>query len=1000
MSLNRPFRSLTAKQYKNIVYRGGLKCSSSATGNLFVDGMSTSTLYTAVPYHSKGCILPLPLDHAKYTNPVSPPVVQAHPGQDIMDLQFSPHAPNVLATIARDDNLHLFELPLTGELTASFGQATIVVNELVGASSLAFHPTVRGLIAVGCKEYIAIVNVDYDTFGTAADVTEAQKGRVILKLPTTKGAGKDIVRVNWSYNGQYLNAIGKDGSFYVVDPRTVTDFETPLKSYTEIFGEMKNPHFATFIGEQSLKEKVLFIAGAGRARKPTYRVCTFNPEAQTLTTICNGDLGCSPGQLLAKYDHDTQLIYLFTRSAQNASIFDTTLISGVNGKPNAGNFLPLINIPLPGGSKGLSQASKTKICIDESEIINFYSHNGNDIELYAISVVRKDRGYHAELYPNTFAGVANLTFDDYMDGKDVAPQEMSLSYLAHGGSHPTPLAHPTPASNTQAANTQAAVLTNDASAVAKAEEVPEVHHKTAHELINEQKGYDKSLRTNLDSKFARTTFLHTTGTEPGFNKDHYGCYDLRLPKQHIAFGKSIVANNTLFATPVASAGGSIVYVRLLTQLGRVPLKVHGVVGPSPISALGVSQLNHYQVATASEDGTIRVYNLPKTWTEGELPANVDTPAFEFQLGVRIQVLSYHTYIEHCIIATGYDPDMQQEILFVLDVTPGTEAELRYQAYPNVVQDRACNIDFSPDGVHIAIANKHSGITVVSMPGGQVKFNIQHGSSPKESWGLWYSNEYLVTVGFLHGGERGVTLHKIDWEKNTSTVVKTVSFYNTYLLIPYLDITTGVLILGGLGTANFNIFFISPESAPYVDSLSVFQSRNDVVSMAYLPKANVDPHNVEIVKSIKLTQTNEVWPISWRLPRKRKEFFQDDVYQSGAPVLKSIVSSDDYFNSVLENAVNANPKQTQYSLKYQSLCPEGMIPLSEAPDEELTERQQKYIQNKQQQFEVEKPKGFLGHTSHEEVQQHYIDKMERVGVNGRWVVKTDREIEDVSDSEWD
>jgi len=997
MSNPRPFRSLTAKQYKNIVYRAGLKCSSSPTANIFVDGMSTSALYTAVPFSTKGAVLPLPIDHAKHTNPVSPPIIFAHPGHDLQDLSFSPHAANVLATVAKDDNLHVFELPLDGVVQKSYGQANVVVNGLTGATSLAFHPTVKGLVAVGCKEFIGIVSVDYDGFGTGVVIDAPVQGRVLLKLPTTAGPGKEIARVKWSYNGEYLIAIGKDGSFYVTDPRKVTDFETPLKSFTSEFGAMKLPHFAAFIGEQVLTEKVMMVVGLGTARRPVYRVCTYNPEANTLKVTVEGELGCSSGQLLAHYDHDSQLFYVCPRSAQGASIFDTTLVSGVNGK-NGAIFNPLINIPLPTGTKGMSQVPKTKVNVDESEVINFYSHAGDNVELYSVSVVRKDRGYHPEIYPNTHAGVANLSLDDFMEGKNVNPKEMSL---ANYGTPAFAPAH-TVGSASQSAAAAAAAAPSSGSIVAPEETVvaePE-QHKSAAQLISEQKGYDKSLRTALDSKFARTTFLHTTGVEPGLNKDLYMGYDLRLPKQHIAYGKTLVANNTIWATPLSSTGGSLIYPRLLTNVGRMPVKPNTINGPSPVSALAVSQLNHYQVATASEDGTVRVYNLPNTWKNGELPENITQAAFEFKLGLRIQVLQYHQYIENCIVATGFDPDMKQEILFIFDVTPGTEEELRYQAYPGVVQDRACHIDFSPDGVHIAIANKRSLITIVSMPNGQVKLNISHGTQPKESWGLWYSHEYLVTIGFVRGGERGVTLHKIDWENKTSTVVKEQSFYNNYLLIPYLDITTGVLLLGGLGTANYNVFFISPETAPYIDGLSVFQSRTDVVGMAYLPKAHVDVHNVEVVKSIKLTQQSEVWPVSWRLPRKRKEFFQDDVYSSGAPVLESLLPSSEYFSAVLENEIDENPKSTKFALKYQSLCPSDMIPLSQAPEEELTDRQQKYISMKQKEFQEDKPKGFLGHSSQAEVEQHYIDKMNRVGVEGRWTIKSDRVLDDVSDSEWD
>eukprot|EP00466_Bigelowiella_natans_P017095 jgi/Bigna1/84619/fgenesh1_pg.175_\ len=47
----------------------------------------------------------------------------------------------------------------------------------------------------------------------------------------------------------------------------------------------------------------------------------------------------------------------------------------------------------------------------------------------------------------------------------------------------------------------------------------------------------------------------------------------------------------------------------------------------------------------------------------------------------------------------------------------------------------------------------------------------------------------------------------------------------------------------------------------------------------------------------------------------------------------------------------------------------MVPLSEAPEEKLTERQMKYQQRKEE-AKAPKAKGFLGHESDGEVRQHF------------------------------
>lgn len=101
----------------------------------------------------------------------------------------------------------------------------------------------------------------------------------------------------------------------------------------------------------------------------------------------------------------------------------------------------------------------------------------------------------------------------------------------------------------------------------------------------------------------------------------------------------------------------------------------------------------------------------------------------------------------------------------------------------------------------------------------------------------------------------------------------------------------------------------------------------------------------------------------------------------------------------EVQVSGRAGQTKFAQSTVSLRPAGMPLLSEAPEEELSAGQKKYVAQ-QLLKKAEPAKGFLGHTSSEDAMQYFRDKAETGVVNsGRFSAKTVAH-DDVADDEWD
>lgn len=226
----------------------------------------------------------------------------------------------------------------------------------------------------------------------------------------------------------------------------------------------------------------------------------------------------------------------------------------------------------------------------------------------------------------------------------------------------------------------------------------------------------------------------------------------------------------------------------------------------------------------------------------------------------------------------------------------------------------------------------------------------------------------------------------------TTLLQTVELERVpYLPLPRFDPDAKLLYLANAGGTFIPLFSVSDattKGAVILEQLNLFQTSSDTVGFVILPKRAADVRKVELQRALKLTK-DAILPITYSVPRKRLEFFQDDLFPPSR-VDRPEYSAAQFFSGEF-------PKGKEPTLE--SLQPKDMTKLSEAPEEELTERQQRYNAHLAKQA-APKPVGALGHTSEEEVRQHFLALQNCVGGANRWDAKIDNSKVDVDESEWD
>jgi coronin-7 len=120
-----------------------------------------------------------------------------------------------------------------------------------------------------------------------------------------------------------------------------------------------------------------------------------------------------------------------------------------------------------------------------------------------------------------------------------------------------------------------------------------------------------------------------------------------------------------------------------------------------------------------------------------------------------------------------------------------------------------------------------------------------------------------------------------------------------LLIPYYDADTKVLVLAGRGESNLQFYEYQEQ-----DNTLLFLTKQTLQlytnSFSVLPKRYCNVENIEIMIGYRyycltrlLQQSVERFTVT--VPRLKKEFFQDDIFQPTFDVEKPLLSADQWIS---------------------------------------------------------------------------------------------------------
>lgn len=244
-----------------------------------------------------------------------------------------------------------------------------------------------------------------------------------------------------------------------------------------------------------------------------------------------------------------------------------------------------------------------------------------------------------------------------------------------------------------------------------------------------------------------------------------------------------------------------------------------------------------------------------------------------------------------------------------------------------------NISFNYDATLVVLACKDKSLRIIDPRAPVVAMkthdNCRLGMNVRASWCNRKQNVDVILTTSSMTGQRFMQLwdpRKLETEPICSKIVDSESG----ALFPLYDESSGICFVAGKGDSIIRYYELNflDEQSTFIDAniekANEFKTDNTqpIAGICLLPKSLVNVREVEVTKMLKLTQ-NSIIPITFTLPRQRKEFFQDDIYHP----IRSCTPSINY-----KEFMSSTPG-TNITANYECMKPSDMTRLSDKPEEQ-------------------------------------------------------------------
>lgn len=335
-------------------------------------------------------------------------------------------------------------------------------------------------------------------------------------------------------------------------------------------------------------------------------------------------------------------------------------------------------------------------------------------------------------------------------------------------------------------------------------------------------------------------------------------FDSLTPKTNSATDGSLIGVSSDFiAVNWHSTGGGQIGVFQTTNFLRVKNEFPVIRGhTAPVTDLKFSPFNSGLLASASDDGTVKLWSIPEEGLQEDM--NTELQAFSNH-SRKACLIDFHPTVKELVASAGSHND-----LFVWNITDASVVKSLKMV------DQAYSMEWNSKGnlLGVMTKNKKANIYDVRSTEENAVLTIDGHSSAKVQKFGFADGDYAFSTGFSNSGYREIKLYdtrKFDKELSAHKL-DTMSG----MLSHYYDNDANLLFLFGKGEGAISFYEMHGGEYKFANAYS---GGDQSVGTAFFPKRTMDYNSCEIDRAAKLTKDSCVY-VSFKYPRRNKGYDEE------------------------------------------------------------------------------------------------------------------------------
>ncbi|KAJ3354489.1 Coronin-7 [Entophlyctis luteolus] len=744
------------------------------------------------------------------------------------------------------------------------------------ATLVTAHPSAASITAVAGPECIAIV----DFVAARAALT------IPLHQPTV------VQSMAWNSDGSVIATTSKDNIVRLFDPRSLASTQCVAESPIHHAG-VKPSRVLWLRGSNNL-----ITLGVSKSRDR--EISLWDIRSMSSGPLTTHKIDSSTGLLIPLYDEDSGLLFVAGKGETTVRTFEITG-SSINATPT--NFIT--STPILSACLMHKMALNVMEC-EVARIAALVNMNGSEhIMPIPATVMRKNKiDFQEDLFPPTFSDSSVISGEEWLSGTNALPEKVSLnprlrnSFAKTGnskGSAASPPLIPQPARASTAIETSASNTkpSSTFTALPSHKETLPVVSSTAAEPLPFPKPLGPFQPSQPSTPVAASPKIASKPATPssptaiaghgsfkfiqGTTTKHFD--DLRsqqpaaLPNECRVFGTT-----ARFAAWAIAGPGGRVAVWPHARSGRLPVKLPCVVSGRDLcdfafAAPSTDDASNDILYTLCDDGVLRSWPLSTSADLDSLETVAPAAAIKVCPG-KSGFLCIHPHIRGLAVVSS--AEASGPALRCWDIVKG---EMLWSvAHPDIVFG-AC---YSWCGNRVVSVCRDGRVRIWKLRTGELidetKFidgNVVAGKGARATWIA--RSEFFAVCGFGKANQREMRVFN---SQNLAQCEKVPTEMSPSLITPFSDESLPIVFLVGKGESFIQIFYIdgvdNTANGIKVVKLSTYTASSPQIGVSFVPKIECDIRAVEVARCFRLTP-NTVEQVSFKVPRLKKEYFQDDIF---------------------------------------------------------------------------------------------------------------------------